>query len=1505
MFKKITTMLLSLLALVILSNATLTADPEIEKIRATLPKLLGANNAGTEFVFGFHPCWEEFGANNALRIYVSSPVVTQVRLTIPYFSDEPYMIKTTKPNDIIEFVLAPAAGQPYSRGAGGLVSTLQPTQVWKGRGIILQADAPIIAYGVTRYQYTSDGFLAVPTHALSKQYMISAYRETANFQSQSLTPYADVIGVFDKTKVSFHFGGNNNSRIRTPDDKRWRPYDILRADLNRGDFWLLASEGPQSDIGGSFVSANKPIAVLSGSHCAYIPTTFAACDFIIEQELPTIAWGKKYHVSNITDRKKASIIRMFAKEPNTRFIRNGGNEIGFLSQNWGIEGEGWLETRADPDTNRPVVISSDKAINVVQYNTGMQDDNVPSDPFQLMLTPEEQFQNEIIFNTPGIRGGYGFRSNYINIVYKSDSTGQIPDSLELGEVTPTGDVKWTKVKDISGAPGARFIDPDQFGKPEQYFSKTIKLPYDAVYRLRSYPGKIAAYAYGFADWDSYGFPTSMALADLEKPDTLCPVPYYQQFCDGSTINPKTGKNTAGVFDRPDPDPDEIRSNLAIVIFHRNESFNYYFQYDDFIPGEAFHIRWSLKTIDPSQDARAIITFADRAGNDTTIRIDYNAIKLSILPKKFYFGNLKIGESKSQQFTVRNDSKTSAAFLTELSLQTMKYQLESQGFSLDIPFDINQPLQPGEQRTFNVTFKATKEGEFRDSVGVGDTCFYQFKSLVQASVGTPIINVSDIDFGKRTVGFKTNPMIATITNTGTTSLAITGYVNNKLSVFTHDLPEITPDNPLIIDKGGSYQFNVWFEPDAVKIFEDEIVFISDAKERDPICKIVGEGIEPMLEANGDDWGPRRVHLARYDDPTSIYKFTPYPSPNGAIELKNDGSKEVSISKITIVEDVNGDAFEIMVGGKLEPIKKYISSIGMIRDKDNKSISVIEAGGKRQIPVYFHPKTHGEHKLVLQYESDAPVKPTSELKGIGIYPKLSTKDLDFGTKVIGDAPAKLTLRYINEIWDYADDVQISQLVNIPNGTISAKIGTYGSQGFNYDGDNVRLDFSGLAKFPVTLKPGQFIELDCEFAPQTPGNAQATLTTISDAEAEAPSNWKGFGIAEALQMIEGQEPYICYNTTDEIKVQLVNNGSSSVNVLANEVKIINDKDNAFLIDRVTRADLTQIDYTKDFPVQPNETINIFVKYVPQKWTNVNQQELHQATVQVKTDAVTPSLKTLTATVKGRAIHFTRTSESKINGQSQVIVDPGQDPKAKPIQYSVYINQGNLLDVANPTEFTVTMKYEKNFLAIREDAGKLLINVGADMPAGWTVKSTKLSLDKAKNIETVTIVLGGTTPLKKAERTELVKVEFISWLPWYINEQGQAQVKAKTITIEHSIKTNEQCVDYVNPTYSSATLNPVCVDNLRPIVISAADYNLGAINPNPVTSSGTDIPFSIAFDGYVEIRIINASGNVVDIPVSGEMKAGSYSIRLPIEKLANGAYILEMVSGEFRQTRKFNVVK
>jgi hypothetical protein len=230
--------------------------------------------------------------------------------------------------------------------------------------------------------------------------------------------------------------------------------------------------------------------------------------------------------------------------------------------------------------------------------------------------------------------------------------------------------------------------------------------------------------------------------------------------------------------------------------------------------------------------------------------------------------------------------------------------------------------------------------------------------------------------------------------------------------------------------------------------------------------------------------------------------------------------------------------------------------------------------------------------------------------------------------------------------------------------------------------------------------------------------------------------------------------------------------------------------------------------------------------------------------------------------------------------------------------------LDIAEPTEYTVTIKYEKHFLAVREKGGELMISTGADLPAGWTVKSATLELDQATNIETITVVLSGPSALKRAENSEILKIEFLAWLPWYDNN-GQIAIKAKTVEFTHTIATNEQCVEYIDPASSKASLTPTCVDNLRPIEISASDYNLGMVSPNPVGGNGTEVDFSIAFTGFVQIRIIDAVGNVVAEPINDNMKAGNYTVRIPADKMANGTYILEMRSGEFHATRNINIVK
>ncbi|MFC2132025.1 hypothetical protein ACFLSQ_11380, partial [Bacteroidota bacterium] len=803
---------------------------------ASLPKLLGSNNVGREFYFSFIPCWESPGGSNDLKLYISSGVETSVKVTVPGKGYE--KIKKTIPNDIIEFTLSPGIGQPYRKTNREIP---EDDQVWRGAGIHIVADDPIICYGVTRYQYTSDGFLAIPVHALGKEYIIASFADPAGSGTgQYLTSYFSATAAYDKTKVRFTMGGTDWSRTASGQ----LPGETTVWNLNAGDVLLIGAMGQYAELTGSKLDATKPIGVISGSFCAYVPTNCAACDVIEEMELPTSSWGTEYHVTRIAERLKNSIIKIFAKEAKTKIYRDY-QEIGFIRMAGGTEGVGYIHMRADTGDPRPIVISGDRPISVTQFNCGQMDDGIESDPFQMVLTPIEQYQTEIIFNTPGIRGGFGFAKNYINICYEADDKDSIPDDFEFASVE-SGTLTWQKMTDLSPHPGEPF---EKTAGGKNYYSKQLDLPEDGVYRLRN-SKPFAAYAYGFSWCDSYGFPTSVALSNLTKVDTLPPEPEWTVDCWGNVNDPANHEiKTKYVTDKPD-DPAN-RSNLSTIYMHSDKSYNYKLYHDDFMPCEDPTTTWYMKTIDNSKDAFAVVTFADCAGNDTTVYIEFNAVKLRIVPEKHDFGRHQIGDTSEQIFYVENYSEKSAASLSNLMLKLKDENSSSRGFTLwnlnganPLPTEFRPPIEIGSMESwpFLVRFDATEEGEFWDSIGLGDTCDFWYKGFVWAGVGEPEILVSDYQFPITTMWDKMAGAFS-IKNIGSIPLTVTGFNgpyitgilnDSSYSVFRSDdliNSGISIANPLTIEPNNSIGFTISFQPDREAEYSDSILFISNSRKTD--------------------------------------------------------------------------------------------------------------------------------------------------------------------------------------------------------------------------------------------------------------------------------------------------------------------------------------------------------------------------------------------------------------------------------------------------------------------------------------------------------------------------------------------------------------------------------------------------------------------------------------------------------------------------------------------------
>jgi len=573
-----------------------------------LPSLLRTpSNAGTDFYFSFPPCYveESVGNENSCKVFVASEIEQDITVEVP--GKNWTMTKVAVANDVVEFILPVDVAQAFLKQGK---EKAPAENIYRQAAVHVFSQSPVIVYGVTRYNYTSDGFLALPVSALGAEYIVASYPQfTATGTGFQLVSETTISAAYDETEVTFEMGGNAQSTT----SGGLKPGETRTFMMQRGDVLSFASNGDNQDISGSYITSSKPVGVVSGNQCANIPGGVAFCDFISEMEIPTYTWGLEYHVTPFFGRKKNPIIRIYAKEENTTVYRDGVQWLVLPRGNRMID-NGFAERRSDDSVPRSVVISADKPIYVVEYNTGQADDGISSDPFQLVLTPLEQYQNEIVFCTPGAKGGKNnFKKHYVNLIYQVAADSTIPDDLEFAIVN-NGQFEWNKVTTFGENPGQIFGVPVNGAT---YACKQLILPGDGVYRIRANT-PLAAYSYGFSNYDSYGFPAGAAFIDNTVKDTETPL---------LSVAPKSadGEVTGTVTDYPQ-DP-KLRSNLGLISMGIDANYNYQFSYGKsiaYIAGQSQTTDWSLKVIDKSKDARAVLHFADRSGNDTTILVEYQS-----------------------------------------------------------------------------------------------------------------------------------------------------------------------------------------------------------------------------------------------------------------------------------------------------------------------------------------------------------------------------------------------------------------------------------------------------------------------------------------------------------------------------------------------------------------------------------------------------------------------------------------------------------------------------------------------------------------------------------------------------------------------------------------------------------------------------------------------------------------------------------------------------------------
>jgi uncharacterized repeat protein (TIGR01451 family) len=403
------------------------------------------DSVGSDFWLAF-PTNFDGGATQTL--FIAGPTATSGTVAVPGLgSSQPFSVT---PGSVTSVVL-PA-------GTDGLGS-----DTVDDLGVHVTAGAEVSVYGLNAQTFTTDAFLGLPTDILGTEYIVQGYRNT---NIVNATEFA-VVGTQAATTVTI------TPSVTTGTRTAGVPYTVT---LGTGDtYQLVNTDADPADLSGTVVTADKPIGVFGGHGCANIPDgSTLACDHLVEQMTPTTTWGQSFVTVPLATRTGGDTFRFLASTAATT-VRVNGTVVATLGRG---EIHQQLLTAAS-------VVTSDKPILVTQYSNGTTFDGVTSDPFEVIIPPNEQFLSSYTVTTPAT----GFTTNFINVVAPTSAVGSV---VLDGTAIPAGS--------FTAIPGSSFSG--------------AQVPVALGSHALSSAQPFGITVYGFAEADSYGYPGGLSLAPV-------------------------------------------------------------------------------------------------------------------------------------------------------------------------------------------------------------------------------------------------------------------------------------------------------------------------------------------------------------------------------------------------------------------------------------------------------------------------------------------------------------------------------------------------------------------------------------------------------------------------------------------------------------------------------------------------------------------------------------------------------------------------------------------------------------------------------------------------------------------------------------------------------------------------------------------------------------------------------------------------------------------------------
>lgn len=531
----------------------------------------------------------------------------------------------------------------------------------------IKSDDDVFVYGLNKAVTTSDAFLALPTKSLGTEYFVLSYysdysSDTDFLISRTPSQFA-IVATEDNTKVEIE--PSCKTAALGSDAKQTKT-------LNKGQVYLVQAYFPdydalRTDLTGSYVKSDKPIAVFSGHQRTALPYNYMGYtnrsrDHIVEEMIPVSAWGMNAFIVPLVAPSQENnvgydIYRVLSGFDNTKITINS-SEVVTLNK-----GE-FLERELDG----PVMINGDKPFLAGEYKKTCYQ---LGDPFLLLIPPKEQFCKSYRVIHPDCKNSENnssfYTEQYITLVIPKS----IRDSVYINSLRNT-----QYSYDIPNS---------------DYCYKSVRVS-AGIYELRaSQPFGVYIIGYGYAD--SYGYVGGLSLKTLLNAG---PIINYDRDC--YSVN---GFAYRGLAINPDVDTLKFIQDSSLNVTFESKKLS------------ADSINFQVKLIDKNFDGKAVLNAYDTEGNITYETIGIPGLTISGEPE---FTNVLKG------YIINQDLGTIDVDLYNYGGFSQQIISASNDFPTYFKTEINpQSLAPGAKTTIKVTLLNTPASAIEATIKVKTDC----------------------------------------------------------------------------------------------------------------------------------------------------------------------------------------------------------------------------------------------------------------------------------------------------------------------------------------------------------------------------------------------------------------------------------------------------------------------------------------------------------------------------------------------------------------------------------------------------------------------------------------------------------------------------------------------------------------------------------------------------------------------------------------------------------------